>query len=185
MEQTLRELPVKWGWLLALGVLFILGGTFGIMSAFLLTIVSVILFGALALAAGIAQLWHGIVGDAAGWSGRAAHLLVAVAYLLVGGLLLWDPVSGSVSLTLVLAAFLVAIGLTRLYYAWQCRSRGWRWRLVGLGGLIDLVLAGLILYGWPGTGLWVIGLFVAIEMIVSGWILVAVAFAARRHQAAG
>ncbi|MGD8312107.1 MAG: DUF308 domain-containing protein [Gammaproteobacteria bacterium] len=179
-ETEKLELPLKWGWLLALGLSMVVLGTLGIGLAFYLTLASVILFGALALVAGGFQLWHGMAMQEARWSGRALHLFVALMYLVLGGVLIWDPVSGSVSLTLVLAGFLFALGLSRLLYAWKCRRRRWRWMLSLAGGVIDLLLAGLIVYGWPGTAFWVIGLFVAIELIVNGWWVTGVALTVRR-----
>jgi uncharacterized membrane protein HdeD (DUF308 family) len=175
-----RELPVKWGWLLALGLAMVVLGTLGIGLVFYLTLASVVVFGALALVAGGIQLWHGIAMQEVRWSGRALHLFVALLYLVLGGLLVWDPVSGAISLTLVLAGFLIALGVSRMAYAWKCRHRRWRWVLSLAAGLIELFLAGLIIYGWPGTAFWVIGLFIAIEMIVNGWLLAAVALAVRR-----
>ena len=179
------ELPVKWGWLLFLGVLFVVGGTFGVMSAVYLTFVSILFFGAMALTAGLFQLWHTFTANEDNWSGRALQLFIAAAYLVLGGLLIWDPLSGSISLTLLLSAFFIAIGVSRVYHAFTCRNEGWRWKLMGLGGVIDLVLAGLILYGWPGTAYWVIGLFIAIEMIITGWLLIGIALAVRKAQKAG
>jgi uncharacterized membrane protein HdeD (DUF308 family) len=179
------ELPIRWGWLLALGIALIVLGTAGLAFSVVLTIASVIAFGAMALFAGFLQLWHGLSTGATGWSGRGMHLLVGAAYVLFGGLLLWNPVSGSVGLTLMLAAFLLAIGVSRLFYAWRCRRQGWRWRFAGFAGFLDLLLAGMILYGWPATGLWVIGMFLAIEMIFTGSLLASVAWVARARSEDG
>lgn len=181
-RDALDELPVKWGWLLALGLVMMALGTLGLGFTFALTVAGVLVFGALALAGGLLQLWHGFTAREESWGGRGLHLLVAVAYLLLGGLLLWDPLSGSLSLTLFLAAFLLVVGLARGYYAWQARRRGWRWGLTAFTGLLDLLLGGLILAGWPGTGLWVIGLFLAIDLLFNGVLLTSLAFTVRRHR---
>lgn len=173
------ELPLKWGWLLALGIAMIVFGSLGLVFTFALTVAGVIVFGALALAAGLLQLWHGFASREEGWAGRGLHLLVALAYLVLGGLLLWDPLSGSISLTLFLAAFLLVIGGFRLYYAWQWQRRRWRWKLAAFLGVLDVILAVLIIAGWPSTGLWVIGLFLAIEMLLNGFLLTALALTVR------
>lgn len=174
------ELPISWGWFLALGISMIILGTLGIVFAFYLTLASVILFGILAVVSGILQFAHGIVGKEDNWSGKALHLMVALIYIVFGGFVVWDPVSGSYSLTLVLAAFLVFIGISRVVYAWKCWNKGWKWKLMLLAGAVDLLLAGLIMYGWPETVFWVIGLFVALEMLTNGWLLVAIALAKRK-----
>jgi uncharacterized membrane protein HdeD (DUF308 family) len=181
MHAEKYQLPVRWGWLLVLGFTMIVFGTLGMGFSFYLTLASVIMFGVLALVTGGLQLWHGIATQEVKWSGRALHLFVALMYLGLGGLLVWDPVSGSISLTLVLAGFMIAIGVSRIAYAWRSRRLRWRWMLSLTGGLIDLFLAGLIIiYGWPGTAFWVIGLFLAIELIVNGWLLTAIALTVRR-----
>ncbi len=174
------ELPLNWGWLLALGLTMLALGGIGVGFAFYLTLAGVLAFAVLALLGGVLQLWHALTANEARWSGRVVHALIALAYLVLGGLLIWDPVSGSISLTLLLAAFLAVLGVSRLVYAWQCRRRGWRWRLALAGGLVDLVLVGIILYAWPAAAFWVIGLFIAVEMIINGWLLTFVALAARQ-----
>lgn len=179
------ELPYRWGWLLVLGLVMVILGTLGIAFAVSLTLAGVLVFAVLALFAGGFQLWHGIAVREHRWSGRLLHLFVALMYLLLGGLLVWDPVAGAIGLTLLLAAFLIAIGLSRIGYAWKCRRRRWRWVLPLATGLIDLLLAVLILYGWPGTAFWVIGLFIAIELILNGWLLVGIALAVRRLEREG
>ena len=177
---ALDELPLKWGWLLALGVALVVAGALGTSLAIWLTLASVLLFGALLLASGILQGWHALTAKETRWSGRALHLVVALLYVALGALLLWDPVGGSLSLTIVLAAFLIALGILRIGYAWRARRHRWRWVATVLGGVLNLVLAGIILVGLPGTALWVIGLFVAIEMIVNGALLIGIALTVRR-----
>lgn len=178
----LQELPARWGWLLAVGAALVALGTFGLVFSVAFTIAGVITFAALALSAGILQLWHALTTREISWGGRGLHSLVALAYLLLGGLLLWNPVSGSLSLTLVLAAFLLVLGASRIAFAWRCRRQGWRWKFAAFAGAVDLVLAGLIVYGWPGTGFWVIGLFLAIDMLFTGSLLTALALTARSEQ---
>ena len=53
----------------------------------------------------------------------------------------------------MLTVFLFTLGMSRLTYAWKCWRRGWRWGLMLLGGVINVLLGGLILYGWPTTAL--------------------------------
>lgn len=182
LSGEMLQFPLKWGWLLALGIAMIVFGGAGLLYTFALTVASVIVFGALALVAGLLQLWHGFAAGEETWGGRGLHLLVAVAYLLLGGLLLWDPLSGSLSLTLLLAAFLLVIGLFRVYFAWQWQRRGWRWRLAAFMGGLDILLALLIIAGWPATGLWVIGLFLAIELLFNGILLTSLAVTVRSLQ---
>ncbi len=90
-----------------------------------------------------------------------------------------NPVGASLLLTAMLAGALVAVGVVRIIMAFQLRGdSGWVWLLIG--GVVTLLLGLMIFSKWPVSGLWVIGLFVAIEMIVNGWSYVAIALAARR-----
>ena len=81
-----------------------------------------------------------------------------------------------------LAVMLLAIGVLRCVMAIQHRAmQGWAWALVG--GIVTILLGLMILARWPASGLWVIGLFLAIELIMQGWSLVLIAVAARTGRA--
>jgi len=121
----------------------------------------------------------GVMGLIAAFSAGAAapgfwwNLLVAILYLLAGIALLWHPVAGTVTLTLILTAYLIAGGVIKAMMAFNMRRllpKAWLWML--LSGLVDLVLAGLILSGWPGSAGWVIGLLVGINLLMTGIALV-------------
>jgi uncharacterized membrane protein HdeD (DUF308 family) len=95
-----------------------------------------------------------------------------------------DPILASVTLTLVLAGLLIGVGVSRIILAFQLRpASGWYWPL--LSGAISVLLGGMIIGHWPLSGFWVIGLFVAIELIFNGWAYVFVALAARKAGKAG
>ena len=173
------ELPSSWGWLLALGIMMIFGGSLGIFWAFYFTIVSVLFFGAILLVGGVLQIWHEFTQKSNSWSARLMSFAVAAAYLILGGLFLWDPVSGAISLTLVLIAFLIFMGGLRFVFAWRYKKHGWHWKLMGVGGLLNFILVGIIIWGWPEISLWLIGMFVAIDMLFNGWWLISIALAVR------
>ncbi len=166
-----EELPRKWGWLFVLGLLMIFLGTLGIYLSVWVTLATVLVFGGFVLAGGVLQLIQGLKMKEERWAGRLTHFFIALLYILMGGLIIYDPVGASLGITLAIAALLVVIGGVRISYAFKCRKQKWGWVLPLVFGLIDLVLATIIFIGWPVTGLWVIGLFVSIEMIMNGWYL--------------
>ena len=94
-------------------------------------------------------------------------------------LILYNPLLGIAAFTLVLAAFFFAQGITQIFASLSHRRvlRSWGW--VFLSGLVDLVLGGLIVSGWPGTSTWVIGLLVGINLFMVGIALIMTAFASR------
>jgi uncharacterized membrane protein HdeD (DUF308 family) len=175
-----EERPRRWGWLLALGILMLAGGTIGMVAAFAFTLAGVILFGALLLVGGIFQLVHGIMAKEKEWVGTLAYFALALLYILMGGFIIWDPVAASLGLTLALAALFAAMGVFRLVEAWRRRKRGWRWLWPGLAGAIEIAFSLVIVLHWPVSGLWVIGLLIAIELLLNGWLLIFAALAARR-----
>lgn len=171
-------LKKNWGWLLALGIASILLGTIGLYTTFALTLVTVLFFGALILAGGVLQLVQAF--SCKGWKSVLGHVMIALLYVAAGLLIIADPVLASGVLTLALAGILIAVGLIRIAMGVQHRKAvaGWYWAL--LSGIVSILLGSMIVLQWPVSGLWVIGLFVAIELILNGWSYVFVALAARK-----
>jgi len=107
-------------------------------------------------------------------------LLTAALSLFVGVLLLWHPVEGAVSLTLVLISFFIAEGIFQIAAAIRHREAfpdSWGWLL--MSGIADLVLAAMLIWGWPSTAIWALGLIAGLNLITSGLAIVMVAAAAR------
>lgn len=108
-------------------------------------------------------------------------LLTGALALFAGVLLIWHPVEGAVTLTLVLVAFFIAEGIFQFVAAFALRSafpESWGWMLVS--GIADLVLAGLIVAGWPSSATWALGLFLGVNLISSGVAITMVASTVRR-----
>ena len=107
-------------------------------------------------------------------------LVSAVVALAAGIILILWPISGSVSLTLVLIAFFVIEGIATIFYAIEHRSQlsgRWAWMLAS--GIVDLILAGIIFAGLPGTAAWALGLLVGINLVFGGTAMIGMAMAAR------
>ncbi len=154
-----------WWWFLLMGILLVVMGTFAVGAATIVTLVSVMFFGFLLLAAGVIQIvssfWSGR------WSGTLLHVLIGILYLITGLIIVDRPLESEFSLTLVIAFFLLAAGIFRIVAALMERFHDWGWVL--LNGIVTLMLGLLILKQWPSSALWVIGLFVGIDMIFNGW----------------
>jgi uncharacterized membrane protein HdeD (DUF308 family) len=107
-------------------------------------------------------------------------LIAAILSLVVGVLLIWRPAAGVLSLTLLLIGFFIAEGVVQILAAFKYRSAvgsAWTWML--FSGIVDLVLAAIILMGWPGTAAWTLGLLVGINLFMSGLALVMTSLACR------
>ncbi|MBN2473424.1 MAG: HdeD family acid-resistance protein [Pirellulales bacterium] len=155
----------QWLWLLALGIALTTLGTVAVASSFFVSIVTVVMFGVLLLIGGVVQIVNSFwIGK---WGGLLLHLLMGIFYAVVGVLIIDAPLEGAIALTLLVAMFLIVGGLFRIVSAMMLRFRNWGWPL--LNGFVSLLLGILIYRQWPASGLWVIGLFVGIEMIFNGW----------------
>lgn len=177
----MEALSRNWGWLLALGILMIILGLLAIAAPVVATIAVQFALGWILVVGGIAQGIHAFM--ARGWGGFLLQLLSALLYLVVGILLLVNPVGGALALTIVLAVFLIVEGAFKIILALRVRDHGgWGWLLAS--GLLSLVLGLLIWSEWPASGLWVIGLLVGIQLLFTGWSLLILAFAARAHHQA-
>jgi len=108
-------------------------------------------------------------------------LVSAVLALIAGVLLLAQPVEGTLTLTIVVGAYFLAEGVTTIMYALEHRrelSERWSWML--FAGLLDILIAGMIIAGLPGSAEWAIGLLVGINLVFGGATLIGMALAARQ-----
>ena len=122
----------------------------------------------------------GMMFFAPGVSSFFWSLFTGALALFAGVLLLWHPVQGVTTLTLVLVAFFIAEGVFQTAGAFAARGvfpESWGWMLVS--GVIDLVLAGLIIAGWPGSAAWALGIVVGVNLISSGVAITMVATTVR------
>jgi uncharacterized membrane protein HdeD (DUF308 family) len=173
-KASVTKVDRNWLWLLVLGVIFVFLGFIGLGMTVSLTIVSMLFFGFLLIIAGVSQIFDTF--KCKGWKAAVSHAAIAFLYLIGGGLVIYDPLLASTLITALLASVLIIIGLTRFIMAAQLKnSHGWGWLI--LAGLTALILGILILVQWPISGLWVIGLFIAIELMVDGWTYIFLAFA--------
>jgi uncharacterized membrane protein HdeD (DUF308 family) len=173
---ALRE---HWVLFLVEGVVLLVLGATAVVLPPIATLAVTILFGWLFLVSGIVGLvttfW---MRHAPGfwWS-----LLSAALGIIVGAMLLASPVTGALSLTLVLIAFFLIEGAVSIMFALDHKrelSGQWGWML--MSGIIDLVLAMMIFAGLPSTAAWAVGLLVGINMIFGGTALIAMALHARK-----
>jgi uncharacterized membrane protein HdeD (DUF308 family) len=175
--------PVKKHWilLLAVGILMIVLGMLGFLQPIAYTVATTIFFGALLLVSGGTAIVAAFKLE--GWKGRSAAILLALLYLIAGVLLVLHPVLGALTLTLVVAAFLVASGVVKIWMGFSHREqKGWGW--IVASGLLSTAFGILITAQFPGSGLWVLGLFLAIELLFDGWGVVILALAAHQAQEA-
>jgi uncharacterized membrane protein HdeD (DUF308 family) len=166
----------QWGWLMALGILFVVLGTVGLAMLLTVTLASILYLGVLLMIGGAVQTVQAFTFH--GWRNIASHLLMGALYLFAAYVVITNPVAMSATLTLVLAAALVGLGIIRGVTAVMHREyRQWGWLL--FSGILTVLLGAMIMAQWPISGLWAIGLFVAIDMIFHGWSYIGLALAVK------
>ena len=172
------SLHEHWGLFLIEGSILCVLGVIAIVVPPVATLAVEILVGWLFLISGVVGLVTTFrMREAPGfwWS-----LLSAVLGLGAGLVLLWDPLSGALSLTFILIVFFVVEGVASIMFALEHkRELTGRWGFMLVSGIVDLILAAIIIAGLPGTAAWAIGLLVGINMIFGGTALIAMAMHAR------
>ena len=173
--QIPKDIIQYWGWFLAFGIALVVLGVLAIGRAVTATIVSILFFGWLLLfACGIEVAQAIVVGH---WAGFFHHLLGAILFGVTGLLLVTRPLISAEGLTFVMAIFFLVGGLFELIGSFVVALPGWGWQAVD--GIITIILGGLVLAQWPASGLWVIGLFIGIDLIFYGLAWIALALGLR------
>ena len=179
-DEVFGELKKHWAWMLSLGIVMVILGVIGLGMTVLFNEIVVMYFGFLLLFGSGVQLMQAFRAEA--WKGRVWHVLIALVYIVGGIIAVTEPVIAGMTLALLIAWTLIVIGVLRLFMALQMRgAAGWLWTL--LGGVLSVVLGVMIINEWPQSGLWVIGLFVAIEILFAGWSQIMIALAAKNYTA--
>ena len=162
------------------GIVLVVLGILAILVPNIATLAAEILIGWLLLIAGAVGLY--MTFTTKGAPGYWWSLISAIISIIAGVLLLIWPITGIVSLTIVLIAFFLIEGISSIMYAIQHRSElhgRWGWMLAS--GIVTLVLAFLIYAGLPSTAAWAIGLLVGIDLVFGGAALIGIALAARKE----
>jgi len=178
-----KSLAEHWRLFLAEGIVLVVLGAAAIIIPPLAGLATTIILGWLFLIGGIVGLVTTFGAHQApgfGWS-----LLSGVVAVLTSNVLLWNPWQGLATLTYVLIAFFLIDGILIIVLALQHRRElvgRWEWMMIG--GVLDLVLALIIIAGLPGTLAWALGLLVGIDLVWGGMSLIAMALAARNDAGA-
>ena len=167
-----------WKAFLVEGILLVVLGLAAMILPPLASLAVTIFLGWMFLISGVAGL--ALTFWARGLPGFWWSLLSAVLAIGAGIILLAQPVQGTLTLTIVVGVYFLAEGVATIMYALEHRrelSGRWSWLLIA--GVVDIVIAGLIIAGLPGSALWAIGLLVGINLLFGGMSLIGMALAAR------
>jgi len=175
--ETRRLIAEKWGWFLAVGIVLIVAGLAAVAFPFISTVAAKIMLGWLFLIGGVVMIVHAF--QAPGWSGFLWSLLIGLLYAVAGAYLAFFPLTGLLTLAILLAALFFAEGIMEILMAFRVRPHeGWGFLL--LSGIAALAVGVLIAMDLPGSATWALGLLVGINLLFTGSSYVALALAGRK-----
>lgn len=175
---VVTALHQHWKLYLAEGIVLVVLGLLAVVVPPIATLAVTILFGWLFMVSGVVGLVTTFWMRAA--PGFWWALISAALGILVGALLLAQPVQGALTLTYVLVAFFVIEGIASIMFALDHRRElSGRWGFMLVSGIVDLVLAVMIVAGLPSTAAWAIGVLVGINLVFGGMALISMALHAK------
>jgi len=177
-SSALEPLRAKRGWIIALGIVYLIAGLVALGSIVLATIVSVFVVGIMMLIAGVAEVFHAF--QIKTWGRFLFWLLLGALYIIAGFLTFENPLLAAALLTLLLGVSLIVSGIMRIVLAFSMKE-GMPWIWVVVSGAITLLLGLIILAHWPVSSLYILGLFLGIDLIFAGAGWLAVGFGLGRR----
>ena len=164
-----EPLRAKSGWIVALGIVYLIAGAVALSSVAMATAVSVFLVGVMMVVAGVAEVINAL--QVKSWGKFVLWLLLGALYVVAGILTFENPLLAAKMLTLLLGASLIASGVVKIMLAFGMKA-GSSWGVVVLSGIVTLLVGAVIVSQWPVNSLYILGIFLAVDLIFSGvgWI---------------
>lgn len=178
-SSDLTPLRAKWGWIVALGVVYTIVGFIALGSVVMATVASVLVVGVMMIIAGVAEVWSAF--QIKSWGKFLLWAALGLLYIVAGFVTFENPLLAAALLTLMLGALLVASGIVRIILAFSMKREA-PWVLVLLSAVITLLLGVLILAHWPVSGLYILGLFLGIDLVMAGAGWIGLGLSLRRAQ---
>ncbi len=168
---AVQPLRSKSGWIVALGVVYVIAGLIALSSVVFATRVTVFVVGIMMLISGAAEVINAFQFKS--WGKFLVWLLLGVLYILAGLVTFENPLLAAAILTLLLGIALVVSGVMRIVLAFSMRE-GMSWTSVVLSGVVSLLLGLIILVHWPVSSLFVLGVLLGVDLLIIGigWIFV-------------
>ncbi len=166
-------------WFMILGVALIALGIVAVIFPLATTIAVKLFLGWIILIGGLVTAFHAFSTQK--WSAFFYNLLVGLLYVIVGAWLAFLPLSGVITLTVLLALLFIFQGILQASLAFRLKPRdGWGWILIA--GIVAIVAGFMLITGLPSTAAWAIGLLAGISMISSGWAYLSIALRVGKAQ---
>ncbi len=173
-----RSLKEHWQMFLIQGIVFVILGALAIAVPVIASVAVAAFVGWLLFFAGSFRAFSLVRAPHAPgyWSSLVLSILTAILGLVIA----LFPLQGAITLTMLLTIYFILHGISSFTLAFSIKGHTGRWVLLLIGGLIDLALAGLVIAGWPNTSVFILGLYVGINLLFTGFALIFAALDARQ-----
>lgn len=175
-SQCLAQLKENSTWYLLLGIGLVILGTLALFFSYTTTVFSVVYLGLLLMTVGVFEIVQAF--KVSFWSTFFLHLFLGILFFVGGLFMVLNPTLNAINLTLFLAFFFIVSGILKIIFSFAKNLPHKFWLV--LNGIITVILGVLIWQQWPYSGLWVIGMFVGIDAIFTGWTWIMLSLAAKK-----
>ena len=182
LGDSIRALRARWGWIVALGIIFMLAGVIALGSVVAATASAVLIVGIMMIMAGVAEIIAAF--SVKGWGKAIFWGLLCALYVAAGIIAINNPFAAATILTLFLGIALIAGGIVRMFLAWHMREAGKPWGWIVVSGIISILLGAMIIAKWPYSSFYVLGIFLGIDLIFIGSSWLSIGLALKRRHAA-
>lgn len=175
---SMKSAKSHWKRFLSLGVALIVLGFFATSAAVATSFVTLLFVATTLLLGGLTKLTYSF------WAKHLTSFLLSLLsgllYTLMGVLFIAKPFAGLAALTLLLGGMFLVSGIFKITLALKSRPAQWEWSF--LSGIISSLLGIMVLSEWPEASVWILGLFVGVDLIFYGWTVVLLSLAAKNER---
>ena len=173
LGEGVRALRAKWGWIVALGIIFMIAGVIALGSVVMATVSAIYVIGIMMIMAGVTEIITAF--NVKDWGRFALWILLGLLYVAAGVICFFRPFEAAAIVTLMLGIALIIGGVVRGILAWNVRGAGKPWGWVAASAVITLLLGIIIVAKWPYSSAYTLGISLAIDLIfiASTWLGIA------------
>lgn len=178
-ENTIQGFKQKSNWFIIIGIVLIILGCLALGYQFIATVFSVYFIGSLLFIAGVIQVIHSF--NIKGFGQTALWAVMGILYIFIGAMSFFQPIAVSSALTLLISLLLTMSGFTQIFAAMNNRNIP-RWGWIIFSGIINIILGFMLIAGWPYDSVYVLGMFLGIDLVFQGFSYIAIGFALKNHR---
>ena len=178
-ENIIQSFKQKANWFIVIGIILIVLGCLALGYQFIATVFSVYFIGSLIFIAGIIQVIHSF--NIKGLGQTALWAIMGILYIFIGLMSFFQPIAVSSALTLLISLLLTIRGFTQIFAAMSNRNLP-RWGWIIFSGIINIILGLMLMAGWPYDSIWVLGMFLGIDLVFQGFAYITIGSALKNSR---